>query len=76
MRNGCLDQTETLMIKKQKRLIIIFAIAAVLRHAYLFCDNRRLSQVDAKDKEVPEILPASSRHQQQIIMFEHLKKPQ
>lgn len=64
------------MIKRQKKLIIIFAVAAVLLTcAYFFIVTPLVAKWTAVQVEVPELLPGEVLgSNNRILLFEHVEK--
>ena len=64
------------MLKKQKRLIIIFAIAAVLLTCtYFFVITPLVAKWTATEEIIPELLPGEVLGiNNRILMFEHVEK--
>ncbi len=64
------------MLKKQKRLIIIFAIAAVvLTSIYFFVITPLIAKWTATEEIIPELLPGEVLGiNNRILMFEHVEK--
>lgn len=64
------------MLKKQKKLIIILGIAAViLILGYFLVVNPLIAKLTAKEEEIPELLPGEVLGiNNRILMFEHCEK--
>ncbi|MDD4774475.1 MAG: hypothetical protein PHZ09_12870, partial [Eubacteriales bacterium] len=64
------------MIKKRKKLIIIFAVTAVLLTcAYFFVVSPLVAKWMAVQEEIPELLPGEVLgSNNRILMFEHVEK--